>query len=106
MWVREDIDRCMHLTMDLTVAEAMERGFYPEMPWSLRAAATLPLAKGQPTRILSADVFHGVPYSRLAEVLGPGLEDGLSTLRGLTREDVITKGEVVGEPPDSSRCGS
>ena len=64
MWVREDIDRCMNLTMDLTVAEVMERGFYPEMPWSLHADATLPIAKGQPTRILNTDVFRGVPYLR------------------------------------------
>jgi len=102
MWVREDIDRCMHLTMDLTVAEVIERGFYPEMPWSLHADATLPIATGHPTRILHTDVFRGVPYSRLADVLGQGLEDGLAALRKLTREDVITKGEVVGPPPDSS----
>jgi hypothetical protein len=102
MWVREDIDRCMHLTMDLTVAEVMERGFYLEMPWSLHADATLPVARGQPIRILNTDVFRGVPYSRLAHVLGQGLEDGLAALRRLTREDVITRGEVVGPPPGSS----
>ena len=101
MSAREDIDRLIHLTMDLTVAEVMERGFYPEMPWSLYAAATLPIAIGQPTRILSTDVFRGVPYSRLAAVLGKGLEDGLSILRRLTREDVITKGEIVAGPPET-----
>ena len=101
MSAREDIDRLMHLTMDLTVAEVMERGFYPEIPWSLHAAATLPIAIGQPTRILNTDVFRGVPYSRLAEVLGKGLEDGFSILRILTREDVITKGEIVAGPPET-----
>ena len=106
MWVREEIDRCMHLTMDLTVAEVMERGFYPEIPWSLHADATLPIAKGQRTRILNTDVFRGVPYSRLADVLGQGLEDGLAALRRLTRADVIAKGEVVGPPPGSSEGSS
>ena len=101
MWVREDIDRCIHLTMDLTVAEVMERGFYPEMPWSLHADASLPIEKGQPPRILDIDVFRGVPYSRLAEVLGQGLEDGLSALRRLSRDDVIARGAVVGLPPGS-----
>jgi hypothetical protein len=99
MWARQDIDRCMHLTMDLSVAEVMDRGFYPEMPWSLHADASLPIEKGQPTRILSMDVFRRVPYLRLAVVLGQALEDGLSALHRLTREDVIARGEVVGPPP-------
>jgi hypothetical protein len=102
MWVREDIDRCMYLTMDLTVTEVMERGFYPEMSWSLHANATLPITTGQPTRILDTSVFRSVPYSRLADVLGQGLEDGLVALRKLTREDVHTRGKVVGSPPDFS----
>ena len=99
MTAREDIYRCMYLTMDLSVPEVMERGFYPEMPWSLHADATLPIAKGEPTRILSADVLSGVPYSRLTEVLEKGLEDGLAILRRLTRDDVVTRGEIVGDPP-------
>ena len=130
MWVGEDIDRCMYLTMDLTVAkvvdrgfypempyaaraqyenafmEVLERGFYPEMPWSLHADATLPVAKVHPPRILRTDVFCGMPYSRLAEVLGKGLEDGHSILRSLTHEDVITKGEVFGGPPETFRGDS
>jgi hypothetical protein len=84
--------------MDLTVQEVMDRGFYSEMPWSLHADATFMPAKGEPTRILRTDVFSGVPYSRLAEILEKSLEDGLAILRGLTREDVLTRGEVVGGP--------
>jgi hypothetical protein len=98
MTAREDIYRGLYLTMDLTVQEVMDRGFYPAMPWSLHANATFMPAEGEPTRILGTDVFHGVPYSRLAEILEKSLEDGLLILRGLTREDVIARGEVVGGP--------
>jgi hypothetical protein len=96
MTAHEDIYRGLYLTMDLTVQEVMDRGFYPEMPWSLHADATFMPARGEPTHILSTDVFSGVPYSRLAEILGKSLEDGLLILRGLTRQDVVSRGEIVG----------
>src|SRR6185503_11121472 len=57
VWTREEIDRAIALTMDLSVPEVMERGFYPDMPWSLYADASLPLAHG--SRILMMDVFRG-----------------------------------------------
>src|SRR6185312_16263914 len=65
MWVREEIDRSIYLTMDLTVAEAMDRGFYPEMPWSLGVAASLPMETEPSARILSTLVFQSVPYCQL-----------------------------------------
>jgi hypothetical protein len=34
----------------------------------------------------------------LAEILGKGLEDALSILCRLIREDVIARGKVTGEP--------
>src|SRR5688500_9548818 len=81
MRANEDICRGLYLRMDLTVQEVMDRGFYPEMPWSLHADATFMPARGEPVRILGTDVFSGVPYSRLAEILGKSLEDGLAILR-------------------------
>src|SRR4051812_11715850 len=34
-WRREAVDHCFDLTIDLTMPEVMERGFSPDMPWSL-----------------------------------------------------------------------
>ena len=62
---REEIFRGLYLTMDLTVQEVMDRGFYPEMPWSLYADATFMPARSEPTRILSKKVLNAVPCSLL-----------------------------------------
>lgn len=94
VWARQEVDRTLDLVMDLTVAEVMERGFYPDMPWSLRATASLMLPL--PGRMLSEDVFHGLPFSQLAQVLSARLEDGLVMLRQVSREDIIAKGQVFG----------
>jgi hypothetical protein len=93
---REEIDRSLGLVMDLTVPEVMERGFYPDMPWSLRANASVMLPPPEMGRILSEDVFHGLPFSQLATVLATRLEDGLVILRKISREDVIRKGQIHG----------
>jgi len=93
-WAREEIDRALDLVMDLTVPEVMERGFYPEMPWSLRATASVMLPL--PGRLLSEDVFHGLPFSQLAESLSAQLEDGLVILRKVKHEDIVTRGQVHG----------
>src|SRR5260221_4647048 len=69
LWAREEIDRCLDLTMDLTLPEFLERGFYPDLPWSLYASASLPLAAAQPMRILKTDIFRGVPHSHLADIV-------------------------------------
>ena len=95
-WRREEIDRCLDLTLDLTVSEVVERGFYPDMPWSLYASASLLPTVREAARILSADVFRGVPYSQLATVLEPGLEDGLAMLRTFKRQDIIERGQTYG----------
>jgi len=95
VWARKEIDRTLDLTMDLTVPEVMERGFYPEMPWSLYASASL-LPVSKQVRLLSADVFRGLPFSQLAGVLAARFEDGLAMLRGFTREDIIARGQIHG----------
>lgn len=94
VWAREEIDRSIDLTMDLTVPEFFERGFQPEMPWSLYASASLPV---YPSHILIVDVFRHLSFSELAELLGERLEDGLAMLRKINREDILTKGQVYGE---------
>lgn len=90
---REDINMSMHLTPDLSFRELMNRGFYPEMPWSLEVIA---VDSTKRIRMLTANIFRDVPYSRLVEVLPKELESGFSRLRQITREDIINKGMAVG----------
>lgn len=96
VWAREEIDRTLDLTMDLTVPEFFERGFQPDVPWSLYASASLPVSKDYPSHVLSVDVFRHLPFSELAGVLAARLEDGLAILRKFNREDILTKGRVHG----------
>lgn len=100
VWARVEIDRTIALTMDLTVPEVMERGFYYEMPWSLSGGASLPIEADQPIRILNIDVFRNVPYSQLLGILPPGLEEARAKLDKITREEIIARGHVY-EPPQS-----
>jgi hypothetical protein len=93
LWKRDGIDRSLHLTADWSVAELMERGFHPDMPWSLYAMASLsPTVR--PVRILNMEVFRGLLYAQLADVLNSRLEDGFATLRAVTPEDIIAKGHT------------
>ena len=96
VWAREEIDRALDLTMDLTVPEVMERGFYPEMPWSLCATASLMLPPPEPGRLLSEYVFQRLPFSQLAEVLPARLADGLAMLQRFKRADIIARGQIHG----------
>jgi hypothetical protein len=93
-WAREEVDRTLDLIMDLTVPEVMERGFYPDMPWTLCATASemLPM----PGRVLMEDVFHGLPFSQIADVLAARLEDGLVLLRKIKHEDIVARGQIHG----------
>jgi hypothetical protein len=96
VWARQEIDRAIDLTMDLTVPEFFERGFQPDVPWSLYASASLPVSEDFPSHILSVDVFRHLPFSEIAGVLAARLEDGLATLGSFTREDVLAKGKTYG----------
>lgn len=97
VWAREEIDRSIDLTMDLTVPEFFERGFQPDVPWSLYATASLPFAEDYPPHILSVEVFRHLPFSEIAGVLAARLEDSLALLKRFDREDVLTKGVAHGE---------
>jgi hypothetical protein len=94
VWARAEIDRTLDLVMDLTVPEVMERGFYPDMPWSLHATASVMLPL--PGRLLSEAVFQRLPFMQLAEILPARLEDGLARLRQISRDDIIARGQIHG----------
>jgi hypothetical protein len=94
---REEIDRTLDLTMDLTVPEFFALGFQPGMPWSLYATASLPVSQDYPSHVLSVDVFRRLPFSELPGVLATRLEEGLTTLRKINREDILSKGQIYGE---------
>jgi hypothetical protein len=95
-WAHGEIRRCLHLTMNATFLDILKRGFWPELPWSLYASASLPLAAGQPIRTLAEEIFRGLPFSELATVLEQRLEDGFSILHRLTRGDVLAGCEMTG----------
>ena len=95
-WARGEIDRFLHLTTDARFTDILNRGFYPEMPWSLYATATPKIGPGRPLqwRVLTVDVFRALLFSELAGVLENSLEQGFSILRGLSLEDVLARGEI------------
>lgn len=104
----QNIDRKLALTMDITFLEMLEKGFFPEMPWSLYAMAATPLYRyrrgkrtqpapvppGFPLPILTFELFRQVPFSELPNVLEKQLERAFTMLSEVTREDVLQKGEV------------
>jgi hypothetical protein len=97
LWARKEVDLALDLVMDLTVPEVLERGFYPEMPWSLSATASLSLPPPELCRFLTEDVFHGPPFSQLKHVLAAELDHGLVVMRRITREEIISKGKIHGQ---------
>lgn len=70
--------------------EFVERGFYPEMPWTLRASAVPRAGSEQQFPVafqfglLNRVVFSGIPFSELAGVLAEKLEHGITVLQELT----------------------
>lgn len=94
--------------MDVTFTEVLDRGFYPHLPWSLYATASLPFYTQPPDRrsqvpvtppdlhrpVLTFDLFRRLPFSRMADVLEEQLERGFSILSEVSREDILRKGEV------------
>jgi len=91
-----EIHRYLRLTTDARFIDILKRGFYREMPWSLKATATPRMAPGQPLlwRVLTVDVFRALPFCELAGVLENGLQGGFLILRGLSLEDVLARGEM------------
>jgi hypothetical protein len=94
-WARGEIDRFLNLTTEARFPDILDRGFFPEMPWSLNATATPVMAPGLPLRwrVLTVNVFRGLLFSELPGVLENGLERGFAILHALTLEDVLARGE-------------
>jgi|ERR1051325_7804594 hypothetical protein len=93
-WRREEVDRCFDLTMDLTVPEVMERGFSPDMPWSLYVTASTRPPDFASARFLTADVFQRLPFSSLRDRLALAFESGLATLQTFTPEVIDERGQT------------
>ena len=91
-WRHEEVDRCFDLTMDLTVPEVMERGFTPDMPWSLYVTASTRPPDFVSARFLTVDVFRRLAFSSLRDRLAAGLESGLATLQTFTPEVINERG--------------
>jgi hypothetical protein len=92
-----DIYRCLDLSTDARFLDVLERGFWPEMPWSFYASAA-GLAPGQPWRILTTALFRRLPFCELASVLAHRLEEGFCLLHQLTLQDVLARGEILRQP--------
>src|SRR5207245_9276670 len=96
VWRRQEIDRCMDLHMVIGIVgvqDVLDRGFYPELPWSLYASGSLRPGTDSDIHILSRPVFEHVPFSQLSSVLGEGLERGLGILNSMTEIEILTQGE-------------
>jgi len=96
VWRRQEIDRCMDLTMEVGVQDVLDRGFYPELPWSLYASGSLRPGTDPDVHILSHPVFQHVPFFHLASALVDGLERGLEILNSLTESEILTHGRKFG----------
>jgi hypothetical protein len=111
VWRRQEIDRCMDLTMAIGIVgvqDVLDRGFYPELPWSLYASGSLPPGRDLDIRILSRPVLERVPLSHVASTLADSLERGLQILNSMTRSEILTRGEKCGrraEPGASPNAG-
>ena len=66
------------------------------MPWSLYANASCRELRGEPVRILRMDIFRGLAFSQLADILEARLEDGWTMAQPITCEDIIAKGKEYG----------
>ncbi len=96
MWRRDEIDRCLDLTMDVGVQELFDHGFYPELPWSLCASGSLHPGMDTEVRILSRPVFEHVPSDQLSSVLAASLDQGFGILSAMTAEIIYAEGEKFG----------
>ena len=97
VWRREEIDRCVDLVMDIGFQEALDHGFYPEMPWSLYAQGSLHPGTDPDMHLLSRPVLEHVPFSRLPLVLEDGLTNGLQILNVMTESEILRHGQTQQE---------
>jgi len=96
VWQRQEMDRCMDLTMETGVQEVLDHGVDPNLRWSLIASGSLHPGRDPEVHILSRAVFEHMPFSALASVLANGLERGLKVLNSMTETEILTQGESLG----------
>jgi len=97
VWRRDDIDRCLDLTMDVGVQEVLDRGFYPELRWSLHATGSLNSGTDAEVRFLARPVFEHLPLSTVVSILTDSLERGAAALEAMTRESILAEGRPLRE---------
>jgi hypothetical protein len=95
VWRRQEIDRVMDLEMDVRFQEALDRGFYPEFPWSFHARGSLHPGTDPDVHILSRPIFEHVPYPLLASALSSALANGLQILNAMTESDILSRGKTA-----------
>ena len=96
VWRRQEVDRCLDLTMDVGVQEVLNSGFHPELPWSLHASGSLHPGADPDVHVLSRPVFEHIPFSQLGAAIPDGLMRGLAILEALTEQAIITDGRKFG----------
>ena len=87
----------MDLVMDVGFQDALDRGFYPDFPWSLYAQGSLHPGTDPEVHILTRPIFEHVPHPRLASLLEQGLARGLDMVNAMTERDVLTEGQTQQE---------
>ena len=102
---RDEIDRCLDLTMDVGVQELFDDGFHAELPWSLYASGSLHSADPD-VRILSRAVIEHVPSSQLSAVLAASLDRALDILNDMTAETIRAEGEKFGRNAEPDAGGN
>jgi hypothetical protein len=106
MWRRDEIDRCLDLTMDVGVREVFEQGFSAELPWSLYASGSLHPGTAPEVRIVSRAVFEHVPSAQLSSVLRASLDRALGILNATTAESIYAEGERFGRNAEPDAGGN
>lgn len=99
VWCRQEIDRCMDLTMTIGIVgvqNVLDRGFYPELPWSLSASGSLAPGTYPGIHILSRPVLDQVPFSQVSSELAESLGRGLQILNTMTKNEILSRGEKCG----------
>lgn len=94
--VKGEIHRCLDLKMEVKVEELLDRGFHPDLQWSLYARGSLPSDRDPEMHTLSLPVFEHWSYSRFLPILADILESGLDMLNGMKEVEIIKHGRKIG----------
>jgi len=91
-----EISQSMDLTLDAKVdQELLDRGFHPDLQWSLDADAWLKPDTDPERHQLSRPVFEHWSYSRFLPILADILEGGLDMLNGMNEVEIRKHGRAT-----------